>query len=467
MGLNASSPVFGQARMMTSSVSCCDVLVLGAGISGLSCARGLHDAGLRVIVLEAAAVVGGKLQSQVDEVGRVFEAGPNTLYADQNLLDALARLRLTSKLRVASPLLHRRYLLKNGDYQALPGGPLGLFQSDFFSNTTKWRLLGEALHRSPAPATPETVAAFFRRRLGLEFTDYVINPMMAGIYAGDAERLMIDAVMPTLAAAERRSGSLTLGVLSLALRGRFSRKHTCTLEGGLAQLPQTLAEGLDVRLDSPAESLARDGEGWRVATPRGEIAARRVVLALPAYALAGLLAPLEPDWSQSLAAIAYPPMAVAQLVFDATQLGRKLDGFGALHPGVEAHVTSGVLWSSSLFPSRVPAGEVLLTAYLGGGRDTAVMALPQPEREARLLAEIDRLYRVTGRPKAVHWHDWPQALPHYDAALLAAARLGPALAAVGLPVCSNWLDGLSVPDCVAKGQALAWRLCAELRPLSS
>jgi oxygen-dependent protoporphyrinogen oxidase len=433
------------------------IAVVGAGVSGLSCAWWLARAGHDVVVFEAATRVGGMVRTEVAADCR-FEAGPNTLLAGADHLEWMRALGLEPL--PASPLSRHRFILRNGAYRALPGGPLGLLCGDFFPWRTRWALMTEALRRPARPARAETVAGFFRRRLGQDFLDLAINPLIAGIYAGDPEALLIDECMPLLAAAERDSGSIIVGMLRRALGGALRRRAPYSLAGGLETLPRALARSLDVRLACGVHAIAPMDGGWRLDTDGGPVRARTLVLALPAPAAARLCDGLDPALADALAAIPYAPMNVVASRGDSADMRRPLRGFGGLHPRCEGAFAAGHLMSGAMFPDNVAPGRYLVSSYVGGQLYRREAALEDDAFFAALNREFVSLFACTRPPSLQTRVRVEQALPQADAAVpRVRTRLEP-WRARALHVCANWLDGVSVPDCLDKGRALAGQIAA-------
>ncbi|WP_293765045.1 protoporphyrinogen oxidase [uncultured Aquitalea sp.] len=437
------------------------VVVIGAGISGLSCAWWLRQQGMRVTVLEADSRVGGKVRT-MHTPQAVIEAGPNTLLADAALQGWLSELGLV--VEQPAPLSRARFVLRGGVYRRLPAGPLSLLAGDYFSWRARLALLSEPFRSARRASTPETVADFFRRRVGAEVLDRAVSPFVGGVFAGDPEQLLMTETLPMLAEAERRAGSISLGILRMALGGGLTRKRPVSLTGGLEALPSRLARDLNVRLATPALSLCKMGAQWRITTTEGELCAEQVVLALPAPAAAALLAKAYPDTAQALNAVRYAPMTVVASLLETDSVSRPLHGFGGLHPASEQAFCAGHLMTGSLYPQRCPPTRTLITSFVGGEGYRRQAALDDAALLAGLNAELTGFFGLARPPVAQHLIRWPQAIPQGTAAIAPARRAMAALANDGLHVCSAWLDGVSVPDCLAKGKRLAASLAALAGP---
>jgi oxygen-dependent protoporphyrinogen oxidase len=455
--------------MSDSSLDC---LVVGAGISGLASAWFLARRGASVRVLEAASEPGGVMHS-VRDGGFLVETGPNSTLARGGAFDEIVQgLGLAPELLVANPAAGRRYVVRHGAPVALPGTPLAFLATPIFSLGAKLRIFAEPFHRRAD--AEETIAQFVRRRLGPEFLDWVIDPFVSGVYAGDPERLSVRAAVPKIYALEARHGSLIVGALSRMLRGRAGGPQPAgrlvSFRGGMRTLPVAIARALGERmvLGAAVTALARNGEGWIARTAAREYRARRVLLALPAYAAAALLEPWSAQAARELAAIVYAPIAAVGLGFRRAQIRHALDGFGMLIPRRENRKTLGVLFSSTLFPGRAPEGHALLTAFIGGARYPGIAQAEDESVVERILADLRPLLGIEGAPVMTRVTRWTRAIPQYELGHLERlARLDAALAALpGLHLRANYRDGISVADCVENARRLAEIIEPRSRPAS-
>ncbi len=441
-----------------------DTVIVGAGISGLSCAWFLRERGHRVQVLEAGARPGGTIQSAHQD-GYLIEAGPNSTLMRNGALGELTRaLGLEAELLEANKLAKRRYVVKDDRLVALPGSPPAFFVSPLFSTGAKLRLLLEPFHRRAR--AEESIAQFVRRRLGPEFLDWAIDPFVSGVYAGDPARLSVRAAVARIYALEAEHGSLILGALAHWRQARavgpMPVGRLISFRDGMQTLTQTLAESLGdaVRCGAEVSAIRRDDRGWLVETPAGAQRAARLVLSVPAYRAATLLEPLDGELAAELAAIRYPPLVSVALGFGREQVAHPLDGFGMLIPSRAGRRTLGVLFSSTLFPGRAPAGQVLLTAFIGGARNEAIAGLDEAAIGQQVLGDLQPLLGILGAPRFQQLRRWPRAIPQYELGHLERlARIDARLARLpGLQLRANWRDGISVGDCVANAAQFAGRL---------
>jgi oxygen-dependent protoporphyrinogen oxidase len=348
---------------------------------------------------------------------------------------------------------------------ALPTSPGAFLRTPLFSAGAKLRLMLEPFRRRAPADADESLADFVRRRLGREFLDYAINPFVAGVYAGDPERLSVRHAFPRLHALEQEHGSLLLGALRRRNPSGGPKGRIFSFPEGLGEIPRALqARLLDpVLLRTRVTALRRAGAGWRLTLDQrgtlGEAEFDLVVCALPADALAALEFPeLAPDAGlRLLAEIPHPAVVSVFTGHRREDVTHPLDGFGLLMPAVEGGRILGTLFSSTLFPGRAPEGHVALTTFVGGTRQPELAALDDAALATLVREELGRLLGVGGTPAIFRVQRWPRAIPQYapghERFLTAIGRLE--AAAPGVFVGGNCRDGISLPNCIAAGYRLA------------
>lgn len=442
-----------------------DVVVVGAGISGLTAAFHLARAGLEVAVLEASERVGGAITT-LRRDGWLFELGPNTVLASRPAVGELIRAAgLEAERLEAPPSARRRYLWKGEELVPLPVGPVGFLTTPLFPLGAKLRLLREPWIRRAPEGVEESIAAFVRRRLGEAFLDYAVGPFVSGVYAGDPERLSVRWAVARIHALEREHGSLIRGALARR-KGPAPGGAMISFRDGLESLPLRLAAVVGrVRTGCPCRRLERRGEGFVAVTEAGAYQARRLILAVPADVQARLLGELTGGAGEALAEIPYAPVAVACYGFRRGDVAHPLDGFGFLAPRKESLRLLGCLFPSTLFPGRAPDGHVALTAFAGGRTDPEIVGRDEADLHRGLLADLDRALGLSGEPVFRRLERWPRAIPQFEVGHGRFVELGRRLEAEhpGLHLAGNVFAGVSVPDCIQGAAELAARITADGR----
>jgi protoporphyrinogen/coproporphyrinogen III oxidase len=452
-----------------------DVIVVGGGISGLAAAWALQRRGVSVMLLEAATRAGGTIGS-AREHDCLFESGPNSTLETTPLIGALLdELGITGERVYANPAARNRYILRNGRLIPLPLSPLAFFSTPLFSASAKLRLLREPFVSRGAPDVEESVAAFVRRRLGGELLDYAINPFVAGVYAGDPEKLSVSAAFPRLHELEQKYGSLirgqVFGARERARKLEQSKQAAAMLsfKRGMQTLPDAIASRL-ARIEFNAEAVAvTPGNGGFTVTASGangprDLHAHAVLVATPAAAAAKLVAPFSSQAAKALAAIPYPPVAVAICAYPRGMIAHALDGFGFLVPQRERRQILGTIFSSTLFGERAPPEIALLTTFIGGMRQPDLAQLDQDEIANIAQVELAALLGAPPHAKFVQVIRWPRAIPQYTLGHLdRIAQIERTESDFpGLFFCANYRGGIALGDCIKSAERVAHEVAALL-----
>jgi oxygen-dependent protoporphyrinogen oxidase len=440
-----------------------DVAIVGAGISGLTCAFECRAAGLRAAVFEADNEPGGCIRT-IRRDGFIAEGGPQSLLASQPLTDLCRALGLSSKSLPASASAKKRYIATAQGLVALPTSPFALLSTRLLSTRAKWRLLREPSVASRTSAEDETIGAFVTRRTCREIVDAAVGPYVAGLCAGDPDEISVRAAFPVLAAMEREYGSILRAVRRRRLTA--ARAATVSFERGNAVLVESLASSLGdaVRTNSPVDRIASGESGFTLsiggATP-ATFRAQKVVLAVPVAAAARLLIGIAPAAARAVSEIPGAPVAQVALAYPRAAIGVPLDGFGFLATRLAPVRLLGAVWNSAVFPNRSGAGDVLVTAFLGGARDTSILELSDEAIAAIAHDDLERVMRIaSSKPRVIAGFRWDAGIPQYTLGHDRRVQaIEDGIAQVpGLSVCGNFLRGLSVPDCIRQARSLALRM---------
>jgi len=392
-----------------------DVAIIGGGVSGLSAAYDLSMRGYKVVVLERQVRPGGNAQSERIG-GFLMEHGPSSVNAQAMDTVGLSRdlgletLRTDLGMQVKS-----RYLVGGGRLQGISTNPAGLLMSGYLSPLARLRLMAEMFVPRRASDGEETVAEFWSRRFGREFTDKIIDPLVAGLYAGKADNLSVDVVFPAIVEMELKYGSISRAVLSKRLAsGKMPGRKLFSWDNGIGTLPSALARQLGsmVRTGVTVTALTRSAKGFEISTATsGSLAARTVIVATQPHVSAALLEGLDVPAAEAISEIAAPPLAVAFLGFKRNQVAHPLDGLGFLAPADEKRPLSGALFPSSMFSNRAPEGHVALSGYVGGARAPEMALMSAEDITALAREEFRDLLGVKGDPVVSRVRQWHRGLP--------------------------------------------------------
>jgi len=452
------------------------VVVIGAGITGLVAARELFRISektrraVEVVVLEASPRAGGKIRTETVD-GAVIETGPDSFVTlKPEMLDLVRELGLESELIGTAPEATVS-VLRGGRLLPMPAGmqlisPTRLLPfafSPLFSLKAKLRMALEPFIPARKSTDDESLADFARRRLGGEALERLVAPMLAGIFAGDPEKMSVRSAFPQLLEMEKRGGLAR----SLWLRGpkRAPRREGfstfMTLKSGLAGVTAALEKSLPpgtIRVDCPAASVRRHGGRWEVVTPGGVFAADAVIAASPAPAFADSVEGLDPELAARLREIPFASTATVTFIYDAAAFPVPPRGFGFLTARGEGTTLTAATYSSSKFPARAPHGKVVIRCFVGGaGREEAAEAAVM-RIESRVREDLERVLGLKGvAPVAAKTTRWIKSNPQYN---VGHARRLERLASClkshpGLVLAGSSYGGVGLPDCVRSGRRAA------------
>jgi oxygen-dependent protoporphyrinogen oxidase len=445
------------------------VAIIGAGITGLVAAFSLQRKGVNVTVYEAGARAGGVIQSARND-GFLAESGPNTiLETSREIPRLISELNLESRRLYTNPEAKSRFVVRGGKPLAMPPSPPRIFISPLLSLKSKLALLREPFVPPRRDGQEETVAEFVTRRLNREFLERLVDALVGGVYAGNPERLSLQHALPRLAQVEAKYGSLIkgqfLGARDRKKTGEIARDRApgFSFDEGLQVLPDTLAAQLGnaLKLNAPVKRIVRVGDRWRVTAGNEQSEFSAVVYCGTSYRLAELeiAAPAPIDVS-IFSQIHYARVASVVLGFRREDVAHPCQGFGMLIPKVEGFKILGAIFSSSLFPNRVPAGHVLLTSYVGGERNPELAGL-KPDELVRLTCDdLGLLLGVKGAPVFRQTVLYPRAIPQYNLGYGKFKNLLDEIEsnAPGLYFAGHYRDGVSLADSIVSGRNAAGRV---------
>ena len=448
------------------------VAIVGGGVAGLSAAYRLKQRGIRVVVYEAGDRVGGVVRTERRD-GFVADLGPNSIAGPSPHLRAmLTELGLDGSLLPASPAARTRYIVKKKKLRPLPMSPQDFLTTRLLTNGAKLAFFGEALVDPGDGTVEESVAAFVRRRFNQEILDYVANPFVAGIYAGNPEQLSVRHALPRLYGLERAHGSVVKAFAGMMRGARRDEDAAGDAGGmisfrtGIQELPEALARELhaEIRTRATVTQVRAGPKGWTVgAAFQPTELYDGVIYAAPAHCVDDVdLAFPGGDRLKTLASITHPPVGVLVLGFRREDVAHPLDGFGFLVPRGQSPRALGVLWDSSIFRNRAPEGRELLRVMIGGALDPAAVELSDRELIEVARGDLATTLRLMAQPELVRIARHAAGIPQYTVGHLERlARIDERLFRhPALFVTGNGYRGVAINACVTEAVGLAERLLA-------
>jgi len=458
-----------------------DVVIVGGGIAGLAAAYELSRQGVGCVVLERHARPGGVIFSEEVD-GFTIDGGPDSL-----LVQKPAGIQLCQELGLGARLVPTKlprvaYILRAGTLHALParsvlGIPTRLkpfLESQLFSWPGKLRMGAELfVPRRQDDSGDESIGAFITRRFGREAATYIAEPLLAGIHAGDVDRLSVRALFPQFVEAERTHGSLLRAFRARQSAIRDGDGVFRSLPGGLSELVRTLVQSLPPGTVQTGAAVAMvsnrpstDSSPDAVeSSPRflverasgAVVEARAVILAAPAFVTSTLIRDYDADLSRLCSEIPYTSSAAIVLAFDRQTVRHPLNGSGFVVPRVEGSTLLAVSWLSSKWPGRAPDDRVLLRAFVGGARDPHALERSDEELVREALTALTPLLGIAAPPLLSRVYRWEHANAQHEVGHLArmAAIERALLRHPGLYVTGSGFRGTGIPDCIADGRSTA------------
>jgi oxygen-dependent protoporphyrinogen oxidase len=494
------------------------VAIVGGGIAGLAAAYELEKAraagaDVRYTLFESRERLGGSLASE-NLNGVVLERGPDSFLSEKPAGAELCReLGLGDQLTPSNDANRKTYIVVKNKLVPLPDGLMFLIPTklvptaltSLFSPATKIKMALELLHPPRPSGQDESVAALVERHFGKEAVDRLADPLLSGIYGGDATQLSARTVLPKLVEMEEQYGSLTRGMLAAhkqmrakmaamraaaengsggsggggsasAQRPAGPRSIFTTLKGGMQQLVDATEARLEsgsVRKSVAVTGLSRDGDGWRLQCDRGDERYDAVILASQAWTAGKLLAATDAALADELCGIPYSSSITVNLVFDEAQLGPLPDGFGFLVPTVEGRAMLACTFVHRKFVGRTPTGKAVLRAFLGGAKNEALLDQSDEVLVATVRRELSEIlgHRIVGPhipAEATQVSRWRRAMAQYAVGHQdRMVRIRERVATLpNLRLAGNAYEGIGIPDCIRTGRNAAKELMGVKQPVA-
>ena len=466
-----------------------DVVVVGAGIGGLTAAYYLKKEGLEPVVLETTAVPGGVVQSGLQDEF-LLEWGANSSLSKPHLAQLIQDLDFTGEIVYPLEKAKRRYFAQK--------------DKDHFSLEPLPKTLGEAVHTpllswkgkvrtmvepfiSACEDEDESVHSFISRRLGGEVADRIVATILSGIWAADIEKLSCRSALPFCWKLEKEHRSLARGTIRRYLDKDASEKRDKTkmlsFRRGMASLIEAIADSFPedtIRYRKTVQRIELLHEGVRVHyspllrdTNTSEksdseyVDAKSVILATPADVTSGLLREYDESLSDNIGRIPYAPIGILHLAFPADTVRHEMDGFGFLVPPEYNSPLLGAIFNSSVFPDRAPDGQHLVTCFVGGSRHPSSSDVTFPQVQKEVIKFTRELIQADSDPKILSARAIRQAIPNYP---VGHFRLQEQVHAFhrqhrNVYILGNWHRGISFADRVERAMEISEDIASNSREL--
>lgn len=419
-----------------------DVIIIGAGISGLSAAYKAQKKGLSVLVLEKEQRCGGVIQSIKTELGN-FEQGPNSFAINSEILELIKELDLKDQLVYANNAAQKRYIYLNNRPTLINPKKL-LFSSEIISTKGKIKLLTERFKKVQTIAN-ETLADAVRRRFSDEILQNLVNPVISGIYAGDTEKLEYKSSLKKLYQFEQEMGSFTKGFLKSKKSGE--KREVVTFKNGLQQLTERIAKKLEeIILYEGVNKIEYKKNHIVVFTEDKTYITKKIIISTPAYVTGELLSSLDQSLATKISNIHCPPLLSLQLAYDKAKVKSHLDAFGLLIPKQAKKTTLGIINYSSVFNSNDKHYQYNLFI--------AVKEQITEDYISKLISqatqELSEIYQIDGGATYCNHKIWNKAIPQFNVGhselmeeVDAFENIHPKIKIIG-----NWRTGVAIGDCI-------------------
>jgi protoporphyrinogen/coproporphyrinogen III oxidase len=405
-----------------------NVAIIGGGISGLSALHFVKKLKphLSVTLFESEQRLGGTVATDRTN-GYSFDRGPNGFLDREPLtLQLCSDLGLSDQLERASDNVSNRFILRGGKLRAVPMSPQSFLTSNVLSFSGKLRVFCEPFIPQKKNGDDESIYDFGKRRIGREAADYLIQPMVSGIFGGAANRLSLKSCFPVMTEMESEYGSLTKAMIAKAKKARASGMSKVdtggpagwltSFHGGLDSITTRLGEcySESIARGLTATSIQRVDDRFEIKFANGtNYSSEKVIVAVPAYAAGNILRLISDALADGLEGIPYAPIAVVCLGYETGAVQRDLDGFGFLVPQMENRRILGSIWTSSIFRDRAPANKVQFRTMIGGDGDRGSAKLSDDELLSIVSKELGEIIGLSQDPDEVRIYRWEKGIPQY------------------------------------------------------
>jgi len=465
------------------------IAIIGGGISGLSAAFALEekrqsgaqsDTKIEYVLFESAPRLGGVMVTDRAD-GCLIEAGPDSFLTEKPwAADLCRKIGLGDQLIGSNDADRKTYIVVKNKLVVMPDGLMFMVPtkilptvlSPLFSLRTKMRMAAEWFHPPHKAEADETVAQMVERHYGSEMVDLLADPLLSGVYGGEATDLSVRAVLPRFADMESKHGSL--GRAMLAARKKMAtaakvppRPLFTSLKEGMQQMVDALLARLDpatLRTSSPVQSLIPQDDGWTVSAGYQSDHFDAVIIAAPAHAAAAVLGSADANLAAELASINYSSSVTVTLGYDEKVRRSLPPGFGFLVPRSAGRRMLAATFVHNKFPHRAPDNRAIVRCFLGGARDEQILDSTEDQILSIVRDELRDIIALDAQPLFTRVYKWRAAMAQYSVGHLERLQRIEALRQKlpGLALAGNGFSGIGVPDCVRSGTDAASKILSGL-----
>jgi oxygen-dependent protoporphyrinogen oxidase len=458
------------------------IAIVGGGVSGLAAAFSLEQArragaAVEYQLFDAGSRLGGVLLTErVDDC--VVEAGPDSYLTEKTWASDFCReLGMGDQLIGSNDSTRKTYILQNGCLVPMPEGLmfmvptkiLPVVASSLFSFPTKLRMAREWFHPVCKSDGDESVAALVERHYGREMVDRLVDPLLSGVYGGDAAHLSVRAVLPRFADMEANSGSLGKAMLAARRKARSgaAKPLFTTLKGGMQQISDAIVKQLpvaSVQCGVAVEAVRPGADSWTVVAGGEASLFDGVVVAVPAQSAARILQGVSDGLANELRGIEYSSSVTVALGYGPEVRKVLPPGFGFLVPRAEGKRLMAATFVHNKFDHRAPEDRALVRCFLGGSQDEGALDLSEAEIIGIVRDELRQILGITAEPLFSRVHKWREAMAQYNVGHLDRLQRVEALRLkfVTLALAGNAYRGIGVPDCIRSGREAALQIMSVL-----
>jgi protoporphyrinogen/coproporphyrinogen III oxidase len=461
------------------------IAIIGGGISGLSAAYTIDEkrrsgSPVQYMLFESSPRLGGVLVTdRVD--GCIVEAGPDSFLTEKPwAADLCAKIGLGDQLIGSNDSERKTYIVTRGKLVEMPDGLMFMVptkimptvRSPLFSLGTKIRMAAEWFRPPRKASEDETVAEMVKRHYGPEMVDLLADPLLCGIYGGEASQLSVRAVLPRFADMESKHGSLGRAMLKARKRTAVTpnvpaRPLFTSLKNGMRQMVDALVARLDAKAlnaSAPVLSVIRQDNGWTVCAGYKTDHFDAVIIATATHAAAALLETADENLARDLSEIQYSSSVTVTLGYDETVRRALPAGFGFLVPRTAGHRMLAATFVHNKFPHRAPENRAIIRCFLGGARDEQILQSSEEEILQIVRRELREIINLNAEPLFARVYKWKSAMAQYSVGHLERVQRIESFRQKlpGLALAGNGYNGIGVPDCVRSGSEAAGKILAEM-----